>query len=69
MIRTKNARKGTVDLVKGKVKRSVRPLTRDNHLKAEGRIDQGVGKREAAVGRRSGKAGYVLTQVGNALKW
>ena len=69
MIRTKNARKGTVDLVKGKVKRSVRPLTRDGHLTAGGRVDAAAGTREAAVGRRSAKAGYVLTQVGNALKW
>jgi uncharacterized protein YjbJ (UPF0337 family) len=69
MIRTKNARKGTVDLVKGTVKRSVGRLRRDEHLKAEGRVDQGVGKSEATVSRRSGKAGYVLTQVGNALKW
>jgi len=69
MIRTKNARKGTVVLVKGKVKRSVRPLTRGGHVKAERRVEQGGGRSEAAVGRRSGKAGYMLTQVGNALKW
>ena len=69
MIRTKSARTGTVDLVKGKVKRSVRPLTRRDHVMAESRRDQGGGKSEAAVGRRRGKAGYVLTQVGNALKW
>ncbi len=69
MIRTKNARKRTVDLVKGKVKRSVGPLRRDDRLKAEGRVDQGVGKSEAPVSQRSGKGGYVLTQVGNALKW
>jgi uncharacterized protein YjbJ (UPF0337 family) len=69
MIRTKNARKATVDLVKGKVKRSVGPLTRDDHLKPEGRVGQGVAKVEAAVGRRDRKTGHVIMQVGNVLNW
>jgi hypothetical protein len=59
MIRNQNVRKAKVD---------VGPLIRNDHLKAESRVDRG-GKGEAAVGRRSRKAGHVIMQVGNALKW
>jgi uncharacterized protein YjbJ (UPF0337 family) len=69
MMWNKNERKGKVDLIKGKVKQAVGTLTRDDDLKAEGRVDETVGKVEAAVGRTSRKTGYVIMQVGNALKW
>jgi hypothetical protein len=60
MMRNQNVHKGKVD---------VGPLIRNDHLKAGSRVDRGVGKGEAAVGRRSRKAGHVIMQVGNALKW
>ena len=60
MMRNQNMRKAKVD---------VGPLIRNDHLKAESRVDRGLGKGEGAVGRRSRKAGYVIMQVGNALKW
>lgn len=68
-MRNKNARKGQVDRVKGKVMRSVGPATRDDHLKPEGRVDQGVPKVEAVIGRRGRKAGHVIMQGDNALNW
>ena len=64
----KNERTGTVDQVKGKVKQAAGTLTRNDTLKAEGRVDETVGKVEAAVGRTRRKTGDAITRVGNAAK-
>ncbi len=69
MMWTKNERKGKVHLVKGKVKHAAGALTRNDDLKAVGRVDEIVGKVETAVGRMSRKTGHVIMEVGNALKW
>jgi uncharacterized protein YjbJ (UPF0337 family) len=42
----KNERKGKVDQAKGKVKQTVGTLTRNDDLKAEGQVDETVGKVE-----------------------
>jgi uncharacterized protein YjbJ (UPF0337 family) len=43
-------------------------VTRDDELKAEGHVDETVGKVEAAVGRTRRKAGDAITRVSNAVK-
>jgi uncharacterized protein YjbJ (UPF0337 family) len=43
-------------------------VTRDDELKAEGHVDETVGKVEAAVGRTRHKAGDAITRVSNAVK-
>jgi uncharacterized protein YjbJ (UPF0337 family) len=48
-----NERNGKLDQARGKVKQLVGTLTRDDDLKAEGHVDETVGKVEAAVGRTS----------------
>jgi uncharacterized protein YjbJ (UPF0337 family) len=64
----KNERKGAVDQAKGKAKQAVGTLTRNDDLKAKGRVDETVGKVEAAVGRTARKAGDAITRVGKAVK-
>jgi uncharacterized protein YjbJ (UPF0337 family) len=65
---TKNERTGTLDQAQGKVKQAVGTLTRDEHVKAEGRVDETVGKVKAAVSRTSRKAGDAIARVGKAVK-
>jgi uncharacterized protein YjbJ (UPF0337 family) len=64
----KNERNGAVDQAKGKVKEVVGTLTRNDDLKAEGRVDETAGKVEAAVGRTARKTGDAIKRVGNAVK-
>jgi uncharacterized protein YjbJ (UPF0337 family) len=64
----KNERNGNVDQAKGKVKQVVGTLTGNDDLKAEGHVDETVGKVEVAVGRTSRKIGDAITHVGNAVK-
>ncbi len=61
-------RRGNVDQAKGKVKQAVAAVTRDNHLKAEGRADVTAGKVEAAVGRIGHKASDAMSRVRKAVK-
>ena len=68
MMWNKNERNGTIDQVKGKVKQAVGTLTRNDDMKAAGRVDEAVGKVEATVGRTSRKTGDAITRVGNAVK-
>jgi uncharacterized protein YjbJ (UPF0337 family) len=68
MMWNKNERHGKIDQAKGKVKQAVGTLTRNDDLKAEGRVDETVGKVEAAVGRTSRKTGDAITRAGNAVK-
>jgi uncharacterized protein YjbJ (UPF0337 family) len=64
----KNERKGTVDQAKGRVKQVVGTLTGNDDLKAEGQVDETVGKVQAAVGRTGRKVGDAITRVGKAVK-
>jgi uncharacterized protein YjbJ (UPF0337 family) len=64
----KNERKGTVTRAKGRVKQAVGALTGNDDLKAEGRVDETVGKVEAAVGRTRRKIGDAITRAGKAVK-
>lgn len=64
----RNERKGNVDQAKGKAKQVVGTLTGNDDLKAEGQVDETVGKVEVAVGRTSRKIGDAITHVGNAVK-
>jgi uncharacterized protein YjbJ (UPF0337 family) len=64
----KNERQGTVNQAKGRVKQVVGTLTGNDDLKAEGHVDETVGKVETAVGRTSRKVGDAITRVGKALK-
>ncbi len=68
MMWNKNERQRKVDQVKGKVEQAVGTLTRNDELKAEGRVDETVGKVEAAVGKTSRKTGDAITRVGNAVE-
>ena len=68
MMWNKNERNGKIDQTKGKVKQAVGTLTRNNDLKAAGRVDEAVGKVEAAVDRTSHKTGDAITRVGNTVK-
>ena len=45
----KNERDGKIDPAKGKVKQAVGDLTHDDDLKAEGQVDEAVGKVEAGT--------------------
>jgi len=65
---TKNERKRKVDQVKGKVKHVVGIVIGDDDLKADGQVDETVGKVEAAAGRTSRKTGNAITRVGKAMK-
>jgi uncharacterized protein YjbJ (UPF0337 family) len=64
----KNERNGKVDQAKGKVKQAVGTLTGDDELKAEGQVEETVGKGEAAVGRMGRKAGDAIARVAKAVK-
>jgi uncharacterized protein YjbJ (UPF0337 family) len=64
----KNERKGAVDQAKGKIKQTVGTVTGDKDLKAEGQVDETLGKVQAAVGRTKRKAGDAITRVGKAVK-
>jgi uncharacterized protein YjbJ (UPF0337 family) len=57
-----------VDQAKGKAKQAVGTLTGNDNLKAEGQVDETVGKIEIAVGRTNRNAGDAITRVGNAVK-
>jgi uncharacterized protein YjbJ (UPF0337 family) len=63
----RNERNGKVDQAKGKLKQAVGILTGDDDLKAEGQVDETVGKVEA-VGRTSRKLSSAITRVGKAAK-
>jgi uncharacterized protein YjbJ (UPF0337 family) len=64
----KNERVGAVDQAKGKIKQAVGAITGDDKLKAQGQVDEVVGKVEVAAGRTSRKAGDVIARVGKAVK-
>jgi uncharacterized protein YjbJ (UPF0337 family) len=64
----KNERAGAVDQAKGKAKQVVATLTGNNDLKAEGQVDETVGKVESALGRNSQKIGDAITRIGAAVK-
>jgi uncharacterized protein YjbJ (UPF0337 family) len=64
----KNERNGAVDQVKGKAKQVVGTLTGNNGLKAEGQVDETVGKVESALGRNSHKIGAAISRIGDAVK-
>ena len=64
----KNERKGTVNQAKGKVKQAVGTLTGNDDLRAEGQVDETVGKVEAAFGRTRRKTGDAIARVGKAVK-
>jgi uncharacterized protein YjbJ (UPF0337 family) len=65
---TPTERKTSVDEVKSKVKQAVGTLTRNADLKAEGHVDETVGKVEAAIGRTTLKIGDAIPKLGKAVK-
>jgi uncharacterized protein YjbJ (UPF0337 family) len=65
---TRNERQGKIDQAKGRIKQAVGALTGNDDLKAEGHVDETVGKVEAGVGRISRKTGDAITRVGKAVK-
>ncbi len=64
----KNERDGMTEQAKGRVKQAVGDLTGDDQLKAEGEIDETVGKAKTAVGEAQQKVGAAIKSVGNAVK-
>ena len=64
----KNERKGTVAQATGKVKQAVGTLTDNDDLKAEGQVDETVGKVQTAVVRASRKTGEAITRVRKGVK-
>ena len=63
-----NERGGKIDQAKGKVKQTVGDLTGNDKLKAEGQVDETVGKAKAAVGGAQQKVGAAIERVGKAAK-
>ena len=64
----KNERSGNLDQAKGRVKQAVGDLTGNDRLKAEGEVDETVGKAKTAVGRVQKKAGAAIERVAKAVK-
>ena len=64
----KNERDGKIDQAKGTVKQAVGDLTGNDKLKAEGQVDETVGKAKTAVGGAQKKVGAAIERVGNAVK-
>jgi uncharacterized protein YjbJ (UPF0337 family) len=64
----KNERKAKIDQVSGKIKLATATLTRNDKLKAEGQLDETVGKVGAADGRTGRKTGKAVVRAGHALK-
>jgi uncharacterized protein YjbJ (UPF0337 family) len=64
----KNERDGKIDQAKGKVKQTVGELTGNDKLKAEGQVDETVGKAKTAVGGAQKKVGAAIESVGKAAK-
>jgi uncharacterized protein YjbJ (UPF0337 family) len=59
---------GKVDQAKGKLKLVVGTATKDEDLKAEGRVDQAVGKVESAAGAVQRKTSEIVDKVAKAVK-
>ena len=64
----KNERTGNVEQAKGKAKQAIGTLTGNDDLKAEGQVDETVGKATTGVGRAQKKVGAAIERVGNAVK-
>ena len=64
----KNERDGNVDQAKGKVKQAAGDLVGNDKLKAEGQVDETVGKAKVAVGTAQKKVGAVVERVDKAVK-
>ena len=64
----KNEVKGTVDQAKGKAKLAVGTLTNNPRLKAEGKVDEAVGKVESVVGGTIRKVDDEITHIRKAVK-
>ena len=64
----KNQRDGKTDQAKGRVKQAVGDLTGNDELKADGEVDETVGKAKTAVGRAQKKVGAAIERVGQAVK-
>ncbi len=64
----KNEREGRADQVKGRVKQAVGDLTRNDKLKAAGKVDETVGKGKTAVGGAQRKVAAAIERVGKPVK-
>jgi uncharacterized protein YjbJ (UPF0337 family) len=64
----KNERDGHVDQAKGKVKQAVGDLTGNDKLRAEGKIEETVGKGKTAVGETQKKVGAAIDSISKAVK-
>ncbi len=64
----KNERDGKADQVKGRVKQAVGDLTGNDKLKAEGKIDDIVGKAKTGIGEAQKKVGAAIESAGKAVK-
>jgi uncharacterized protein YjbJ (UPF0337 family) len=64
----KNERDGKIDQAKGKVKQAVGDVTGNERLKAEGHVDETVGRAKTAVGGAQKKVGAAIESIGKAVK-
>ena len=64
----KNERNGNLDQAKGKVKQAVGDLTGNDKLRAEGKVDETVGKAETAVGGAQKKVAAAIESVSKPAK-
>ncbi len=64
----KNERDGRIGRAKGKVKQAVGDLTHNDDMRAEGEVDEGVGKAKTAVGRAQKTVAAAIGRVGKAVK-
>ena len=64
----KNERDGNADQAKGKVKQAVGDLTGNDKLRAEGKVDETIGKAKTAIGGAQKKVGAAIESVGKAVK-
>ena len=64
----KNERDGKIDQAKGRAKQAFGTLTHNEDLKAEGHVDEAIGKVEAAVGQARRKGGEAIDVLVKAAK-
>jgi len=64
----RNERDGVLAQAKGRVKKAVGDLTASDKLKAEGTVDEAVGKTKTAIGRAQKDVGATMKSLGKAVK-
>jgi len=64
----KNERNGNLDQAKGKIKQAVGDLTANDKLRAEGKVDETVGKAKTAIGGAQKRVAGAIESIGKPAK-